>query len=85
MESVRQALAAGDMAQEFIVSDDGSTAKHVAAIESIGFDVLALSDTNYGLGHNCNKGIAACRMPLLLQVQDDWRFTGQPFPSSWGN
>lgn len=76
LTSLRSGLTGSDMLCEFVVSDDGSDPEHLSTIHRLKFDVLALSDVNRGLGSNCNKGLAACRMPFVLQVQDDWRFTG---------
>ncbi len=83
LTSLRGALTGTDMRCEFVVSDDGSDPEHLSKIHRLEFDVLALGDVNRGLGNNCNKGIAACRMPFVLQVQDDWRFTGT-ISDLWG-
>lgn len=76
VESLRGGFAKSNLPYEIVISDDGSAPEHVTAIRALNADILALSDGNRGLGNNCNKGITACRMPFILQIQDDWRFTG---------
>ena len=42
------------------------------------FDQYLLADRNEGLGANTNKGIRAARGEFILQLQDDFRFIGDP-------
>lgn len=63
---------------EYVVSDDGSSQSHISCINKLDFDLRIYANVNEGLGKNCNKGLRACNMPLILQVQDDWSLGGQP-------
>jgi hypothetical protein len=74
--SLRRALTGSGIDYEFVVADDRSDPKHIETIGALQVDILARGETNGGLGANCNRGIAACRAPFILQIQDDWEFTG---------
>lgn len=63
---------------ELVVADDGSPEDRQAVIRQLGFDKLAMSRTNRGLGANVNQGIAAARGDYVLQLQDDWECVGPP-------
>ncbi|UZR28730.1 glycosyltransferase family 2 protein [Methylococcus mesophilus] len=76
--SLREAVLALGLPVEFVVSDDASSLEHQVVINSLGFDVLSISDINRGLGANQNRGIASCKGGFIFQIQDDWIFVGQP-------
>jgi glycosyltransferase involved in cell wall biosynthesis len=63
---------------ELVVTDDASPGTVQAAIREMGFDVLALSPSNRGMGANVNRGIASAQGDYVLQLQDDWRCLGPP-------
>ena len=60
---------------EIVVSDDGSNTEQVAYISKLqqrfAFRLIG-SETNYGLGHNLNKGQLAVESPLTLYIQEDF-------------
>lgn len=61
-----------------IVSDDGSTPENLDLLYRLNFDEVLTTDKNSGLGANQNKGLARCFTQYILQIQDDWIFTGNP-------
>ncbi|MDG4550486.1 MAG: glycosyltransferase [Candidatus Contendobacter sp.] len=63
---------------EFVVADDASDQEHQMIINSLNFDSQSILNFNCGLGANVNKGLASCKGEMIVQVQDDWIFVGQP-------
>lgn len=61
---------------EYVITDDASEPAHLDRVLSLAADTHVTSPVNRGLGHNCNKGIAACAGKLIFQLQDDWEFLG---------
>jgi len=61
---------------ELILSDDGSPAEMVERMKQLPFDKHVLSDRNYGLGHNSNKGLKAATGDYIFHLQDDWLCRG---------
>lgn len=60
---------------EVIVSDDGSKAEHVAALQNLQAQYnfkLVTTPQNKGLGNNINKGQDAVTKPYTLYVQEDF-------------
>ncbi|MCX5724501.1 MAG: glycosyltransferase family A protein [Nitrospirae bacterium] len=74
--AIRERIDFGRLRVEFLVSDDASEPTHLARIRSLPFDKYVLSTATMGLGHNCNKGLAAAEGDYVLQVQDDCEFVG---------
>ncbi|MDB5021994.1 MAG: glycosyl transferase family 2 [Pedobacter sp.] len=72
---------------EVIVSDDGSEEAHLTYIKQLQnrfkFKLLT-SETNFGLGHNLNKGQKAATSALTLYVQEDFVPTSK-FPGKFQN
>jgi glycosyltransferase involved in cell wall biosynthesis len=75
--SIRERVDFGNLRVEFVVSDDASDPAHLSRVRSLAFDKHVLSTKNRGLGHNCNKGIAATDGRYILQIQDDCEFVGE--------
>jgi glycosyltransferase involved in cell wall biosynthesis len=60
---------------EIIVSDDGSEDEHLIFLDELQLKFnfkLITSKTNFGLGHNLNKGQQAVSSALTLYVQEDF-------------
>lgn len=57
---------------QLVVADDGSPAEVQGEIRKLPFDDFVLARNNKGLGANANAGIAQCRGPYILMLQDDW-------------
>ena len=76
LQALRERVAFGGLRVEFVVSDDRSGEPHLSHVLSMPFDRHLISETNEGLGHNCNKGIAGTGGRYLLQIQDDCEFIG---------
>jgi glycosyltransferase involved in cell wall biosynthesis len=74
--AIMPVLRSSGVPVDFVVSDDCSSEKHRAVIQSIAFDTYRFSSKNAGLGANCNSGIQACTGKYILQLQDDWLFQG---------
>lgn len=76
--AVRDRMDFASLRVEFIVSDDASDEPHLSGVLSLPFDRHLIAEKNRGLGHNCNKAIAASHGRYLLQIQDDCEFVGAP-------
>lgn len=73
--SVKPALNDLGIPSEVIVADDASAPAHRKVIEELRVDLRVYAPRNGGLGANSNRGIAACRGTLILQIQDDWEYS----------
>lgn len=63
---------------ELIVCDDASDPRDRAIAERLPVDAVLSATRNAGLGANTNKGLRAATGDIILQLQDDWLFVGEP-------
>ncbi len=79
VESLNRAFAQlPDLTVETIVSDDASKPEHQAVIRALPVDTLLIAEKNAGLSSSHNRAQRACKHDLILSIQDDWEFTGDP-------
>lgn len=57
---------------EIVISDDGSEKQIQNKILKLDVDQKILSERNYGLAHNMNKGIKSCKGEFIFYCQDDF-------------
>jgi len=57
---------------EIVISDDGSEQETQNKIRNLKVDQKIFSSKNFGLGHNINKGMKACKGDFIFYCQDDF-------------
>ena len=57
---------------EIVISDDGSKKEIRDSINGLAVDQKIISEKNYGLAHNINKGMKACTGDFIFYCQDDF-------------
>lgn len=78
VRSIRRRSGFDGYQVEYIVAAGAVEPEHLGRIGDMSFDRCVLSQKNRGISANPNARIVAVSGKLILQVQDDWQFVGNP-------